>query len=441
MKLKKRILAAILAAGMAYSLAGCGMDSSSTSSSSAESSASSESAEVSQSSDESSSSSAEQETTEEGRYHKLTKDDIMAVYSPVGKEVYQDMSMDEGIPSSDAAELTLTEEEKEQIRSMGLRIAIEKDALDDAGKWQVAGMQEVAEDLGIEVADIWVAADKTGNSQTDDYVRFEAIADQYDAFFTLPVDLASSSEILMQIMEKTKVGFICSAPFGVDWDHENFIGVSDADNYLAGVYSAQASVDILGGKGKIGVIGWENGHSGSFHTCWQRYQGWEDVFAENPDIETVEAWYDQPANAKQVVSGLLASNPDIELLLIDFANPPADEAQALLKEMGYTAWDDISVVTIDTDATIAIPMASDGPDNNYVAAFAGQDWYGAGKNIMLMYAKHLLDSENAPKFVAAPPTPVSVYENLKTNYEILAPEGWDIPQEVMALENQWTYDE
>jgi hypothetical protein len=59
-----------------------------------------------------------------------------------------------------------------------------------------------------------------------------------------------------------------------------------------------------------------------------------------------------------------------------------------------------------------------------------------------MYARHLLDgSENSPKFVAAPPTPVSVYENLKTNYEILAPEGWEIPEEVMALENQWTYDQ
>ena len=72
--------------------------------------------------------------------------------------------------------------------------------------------------------------------------------------------------------------------------------------------------------------------------------------------------------------------------------------------------------------------------------FAGQDWYGAGKNIMLMYARNLLDGANAPKFVAAPPTPVSVYENLKTNYEILAPKGWDIPEEVMALDNQWTYD-
>ena len=422
MKLTKRIAAAVIAAVMICTCAGCRNGSS----------------------DNSAASTADSEkqtaAPEEGKYHKLTKEDIMSVYSSVGKEVYKDMSMDEGIASADASKLALTEEEKEKIRAMKLKVAIEKDALDDAGKWQIAGMQEVADDLGIDIANTWIASDKTGNSQTDDYVRFEAVADQYDALFTLAVDMASSSEILKKIMKKTKVGFICSAPFDVDWEDENFIGVSDADNYLAGVYSAQAAVDILGGKGKIGMIGWENGHSGNFHTCWQRYQGWADVLAENPDIETVEKWYDAPANSKQVISGLLASNPDIDLLLIDFANPPADEAQALLKEQGYTAWEDIAMVTIDTDATIAIPMAKDGPDNNYVAAFAGQDWYGAGKNIMLMYARNLLDGANAPKFVAAPPTPVSVYENLKTNYEILAPKGWDIPEEVMALDNQWTYD-
>lgn len=437
MKKSKRILLVAIAVFLVFACFGC-QGAGTTPSESTAPAASDAAASPSESTE----SASVQPAGEEGRYHKLTKEDIMDVYSPVGKEVYQDMSMDEGIPSEDAAKLALTDEEKEQIRSMGLKVAIEKDALDDAGKWQVAGMQEVADDLGIEISDIWIAADKTGNSQMDDYVRFEAIADQYDAFFTLGVDMAASSEILKKIMDKTKVGFICAAPFDVDWDHENLIGVSDADNYLAGVYSAQAAVDILGGKGTIGVVGWENGHSGSFHTCWQRYEGWNDVFEANPDIKVIDKWYDAPGNAKQVISGLLASNPDIELLLIDFANPPADQAQALLKEMGYTAWGDIAMVTIDTDATIAVPMATDGPDNNYTAAFAGQDWYGAGKNIMLMYARHLLDgSENSPKFVAAPPTPVSVYENLKTNYEILAPEGWDIPAEVMALENQWTYDQ
>lgn len=430
----KSVLSMVLALVMIASFTACNQ--SQTAEPSASSSQPAASSEVS--------SAAPSESTSEtvGRYHKLTQEDVMSFYTTESMEEYKDMYMTEAIKPASQSALELTEEEKQKIRDMNLKVAFEKDALDDPGKWQLAGAQEVADDLGITIADIWVAADKTGNNQLDDYTRIEAIADQYDAIFTLPIDLASTSEILKKIMKKTKMGFICAAPFEQDWSDPNFIGVSDADNYIAGVYSAEAAVKILGGKGTIGMVGWENGHNGSFQTCQQRYLAWEDVLEKYPDIKVVDKWYDSPGNAKQVVSGLLSANPDIELLLIDFANPPADQAQALFKEMGYKAWEDMVMVTIDTDATIAVPMATDGPDNNYTAAFAGQDWYGAGRNVMIMYAKHLLYGDDAPKFVTAPPTPISTYESLKTNFVASAPKGWEIPEAVMNLDDatQWTFD-
>lgn len=369
--------------------------------------------------------------------YKLTQKDVLDIYEKGIQMQYQDIHMKAPVKSASLADIELTDAEKEKIRAMKLKIAFEKDALDDAGKWQLQGAKEVADDLGIEIKDTWIAADKTGVNQLDDYQRIEAIAQNYDAIFTLPIDLAATSELLKKIMKKTKVGFLASAPFDLNWNDPNFIGVSDADGYMAGVYSAKAAIKIVNGQGKIGKIGWVNGKNGSFHTVQKRYEGWDSVFKKNPDVKVVEKWYDSPVNAKQVISSMLASNPDIKVLLIDFANPPADQAQAILKERGLKPWKDIAMVTIDLDNTITVPMATSGPDNNYTAAFVSQTWYAVGKNLIKLYAKHLLDGDKAPKFIASPPLPMTTWNNLKTNYKAAVPANFVIPKEITELPDQW----
>jgi ABC-type sugar transport system substrate-binding protein len=369
--------------------------------------------------------------------YKLTEKDVHDIYQEGTQMQYQDIHMKTPVKSAALQDLELTDAEKQKIRSMKLKIAFEKDALDDAGKLQLQGAKEVANDLGITIKDTWIAADKTGVNQLDDYQRIEAIAQKYDAIFTLPIDLAATSEILKKIMKKTKVGFLASAPFNMNWNDPNFVGVSDADGYMAGVYSAKAAIKIANGKGTIGEIGWINGKNGSFHTVQKRYEGWDSVFKQNPNVKVVQKFYDSPVNAKQVISSMLASNPDIKVLLIDFANPPADQAQAILKERGLQPWKDIAMVTIDLDNTITVPMATSGPNNNYTAAFVTQTWYNVGKNLMKLYAKNLLNGDKAPKFVASPPLPITTWNNLKTNYEAAVPSNYNIPQEIKSLSNQW----
>lgn len=373
----------------------------------------------------------------ESTLYKLTEKDVQDIYQEGTLMKYQDIHMKTPVKSASLPDLQLTDEEKQKIRDMHLKIAFEKDALDDAGKLQLQGAKEVANDLGITIKDTWIASDKTGVNQLDDYQRIEAVAQNYDAIFTLPIDLAATSEILKKIMKKTKVGFLASAPFNMNWSDPNFVGVSDADGYMAGVYSAKAAIKIANGKGAIGEVGWINGKNGSFHTVQKRYEGWDSVFKQNPNIKVVKKWYDSPVNAKQVISSMLAANPDIKVLLIDFANPPADQAQAILKERGLQPGEDISMVTIDLDNTITVPMATSGPNNNYTAAFVTQTWYNVGKNLMKLYAKNLLYGEKAPKFVASPPLPITTWDNLKTDYEAAVPSNWNIPQEVKSLTNQW----
>lgn len=373
----------------------------------------------------------------EKELHKLTQQDVLDIFKPGVQMQYQDIHMKEAVKPANLQDIQLTEDEKAKIRAMKLKVGIEKEAMNDPAKWQIQGMKEVAADLGIQIKDIWVSPEATGVAQLNDYQRIEAIAQNYDAIFTLPIDLAATTDTLKKIMKKTKVGFICSAPFGIDWNDPNFIGVSDADGYMSGVYSAEAAIKINNGRGTIGTIGWENGKNGSFHTVQKRYDGWDSVFNKHKNVKVVQKWYDAPVNANQVISSFLASNPDISVLLVDFANPPADQAQAILKERGLKPWKDIAMVTIDTDNTIAVPMAKNGPDNNYTAAYITQPWYAVGKNLMKLYAKKLLYGDKAPKFVATPPFPVTTWNNLKTTYTPAVPSNYAIPAEIRNLKDQW----
>ena len=385
---------------------------------------------------------SETEPTEssEDRYYKLTKEDVLSFYSPIGLQEYTDISMDRSIPSADASELEFTESEIEQLKSMNLKIGLAHAWLDDAAKWFIMGAEGAAKELGIDMANVWIGKEGTGASQLEDFAIMSAITDEYDAYIVVSVEYDVTSQALIDLVEKIPVVFHPSAPLGIDWNHPNYIGVSTPDTYLEGIKSAEGAARILNYKGTIGTGGWEVGRTGGFPLGMQIYNGWTETFAKYPDIKLVQVWWDDPGNAKPVIAGQLAANPEIELMLIDWTNPPADQAQALYKEMGYTAWKDMVQVTIDTDNTIVIPMALDGPDNNYTAAFIGGAWTESGRDAVYMYGKYMLyGGDNAPKFVASPPLPLTTYENLKFNYVQGVPKDWEIPQAILDLDDSLQY--
>lgn len=368
--------------------------------------------------------------------HKLTQKDIEEIFQAGVSGIYQDKTMNEAIKAASPADVALTEEEKQKIRDMKLEIAVETNHMDDAFKWQLGGLKDTAKDLGITIKDVWMASDTSNMSQLEDYQRIESIAQNYDAIFTLPMDVAATSEILKKIMKKTDLVTLCRAPYDIDWNDPNFGGIVDADGYLAGVYSAKAAIKILNGQGKLGVVGFVGGREGSFHTVQERYRGWNDVFKENPDVEIVQKWFDDPSKAGDVVSSMLASNPDIKVVLIDWANPPANQAETVFKQRGMKPGKDIAMVTIDLDNTVAVPMAINGPES-YTAAFVTQTWYNVGKLWGEMYAKHVLYGNKAPKYVVSPPLPQTTPENLKTHYTKAVPEDYPIPPEISKLTDQW----
>lgn len=376
------------------------------------------------------------DTKEKGLY-KLTQKDVADMYQATAQGIYKDKTMKEAIKAAGPKDIALTEEEKQKVKAMNLKIAVETNHMDDAFKMQLGGLKETCAEYGITVKDVWMAADTSNTAQLEDYQKIEGVAQNYDAIMTLPMDVAASSEILKQIMKKTTVVTLCSAPYGVDWNDPHFGGIVDSDGYLAGVYSAKAAIKILNGTGKLGAVGFVGGREGSFHTVQERYRGWNDVFKENPDVKVVQQWFDDPSKSGEVVSSMLAANPDIKTVLIDWANPPANQAETVFKQRGLKAWKDISMVTIDLDNTVAVPMAISGPDNNYTGAFATQTWYNVGKLWGQIYAKQVATGGKSPKFVVSPPLPLTVWENLKTCYTKAVPKDYPIPAEVTKMENQW----
>lgn len=385
---------------------------------------------------------AEAEPTS-GKLHVLTKEDIVEVYNPTAGASYQDPTMASPVVSGSSADLELTEAEKEIIRGMNLKIGFEGDQVDDAQRLTEQALRDQCKDLGINLSDIWMASRPDGISQMDDYQNFLGIADQYDAFFTGLTDASISSDILKEIMKTTDVGFTLAVPYDLDWSHENFVGVTDINAYEAGVSSAKVAIKILNGQGTLGIMGYIAGREGAINTCYQRYLGWDEVFADNPDVPVVQTWYEDPADVKGVVSSFMVANPDIKTLLIDWSYPPADSAIQACKELGLVPGEDIYIVSIDYDNVVTIPMASLG-NESYVAACIAQDWYIIGENLIKMYAKHILEEGKNVKFVASNPAPVTTPMNVKTIFRIVVPETVTeipMPPEIEALTDQWSLED
>ena len=427
--MKKKIISIVTAGVLAGTmLVGCGG-----SNEAATTSASSKKAEVKEEVKDASVEKIVEEVDSTGLY-TLTADDIKEISKDLGSAVYKDQTMDEGIEGVSAEAVSLTDEEIQKIKDMNLEIGVEFGANGDTYKWMNAGIDEACEALGITVKDTWYSTDQANLTQLEDYMKILSVANNYDAFVTLPMDAASQSEVLLQIQDIIPVEYMSTAPFNADWNAENFCGVTDVDAYKAGQMTAKAAVKILGETGgKIGTVGYINGHEGSLLTCKLRYDGWDDVLGEN-GIEPVEVWYDNPEEAKPVIQSMLSANPDINVLLVDWSGYAGNQALQVIKEMGLTGRD-IKIVCIDLDDTTAIPMGEDADSPS--AALVAQPWYAVGRDCIYQMAYHFLYPDKTPKFIASTPEPVATHYNIKNVYKNSVPASYDIPETITNLDDQW----
>src|SRR5688500_5684751 len=177
--------------------------------------------------------------------------------------------------------------------------------------------------------------------------------------------------------------------------------------------------DAAGGQGKVGYIF----HDADFYVTNQRDRAFKRVIEERyPDMDIVaEQGMADPADAESIAAAMLTQNPEITAFYVPWAEP----AEGVLAAIRAAGRDDVNVVTIDLDTTVALDMAQGGS----VVGIAADTPYLLGYTMALEGAYGILGKE-APPFVIVP--------TIKVTRENLA-EGWqaslqeEAPAEILEL--------
>lgn len=127
-----------------------------------------------------------------------------------------------------------------------------------------------------------------------------------------PVD----EEALVAVVERAADGGIPVSIFDSGIKTEKIVAYVATDNYEAGRMAGRRMGEILGGKGKVGVIGFMPGSASTV----QRERGFGDVLAEEfPEIGSLGVRFNMADRAKAMeeAENLMTAHPDLAGLFAD----------------------------------------------------------------------------------------------------------------------------
>jgi ribose transport system substrate-binding protein len=173
--------------------------------------------------------------------------------------------------------------------------------------WQTVrmGTEKAAKELGIQVPFYGPELETQVDVQIGMFEN--SIAKKVDGILLAPCD----SEALVPLVEKaTKLGIVV-ATFDTDINKtDNRISFVATDNYAAGKLAGQNAGRLLGGKGKVGVMG----HLAGTMDTRERLGGFIDVIkAQFPGIQLLETVYGDGDQQKSLdkATDIMRSNPDL----------------------------------------------------------------------------------------------------------------------------------
>jgi ribose transport system substrate-binding protein len=298
-------------------------------------------------------------------------------------------------------DVTLTAEEVEQVRQGGHTAAI---VMHTSSAWSRAVEQGAADAfaaLGIEVVARTDAGMDPAKQQSD---AETVMARRPDILLTLPIDPVQAAEAFRPAVEAgTKLVFIDNPAEGYEQGRD-YVGIVTGDHFALGQATAEMLADATGEQGKVGYIF----HDADFYVTNQRDRAFKRVIEERyPEMAIVaEQGMADPADAEGIAAAMLTQNPEITAFYVPWAEP----AEGVLAAIRAAGRDDVSVVTIDLDTTVALDMAQGGS----VVGIAADTPYLLGYTMALEGAYGILGRE-APPFVIVP--------TIKVTRENLA-EGW-----------------
>ncbi len=173
--------------------------------------------------------------------------------------------------------------------------------------WQAvkAGAQEKADELGVEMTFDGPASETEVDAQLQ--MLQTAIDRQPDAIGYAALD----PEACIPLMDTAKQANIPVVEFDAGCSSDVPVNISKTDSKVAGALAAEHMAELIGGSGKVAIVG----HSQINSTGVERRDGFvEKLEKDFPDIEVVDIQYGDGDHLKSadIAKAMLAANPDLK---------------------------------------------------------------------------------------------------------------------------------
>lgn len=283
--MKKKIVASLLVAAVAFSMATCGSkDNGGAAADTKEPAASAEREEAADS--------AEPEKTPAS----ASSDSEIKSTGPHGEQ---------GV-SADT--ITLTDDQIAQIKEGGYKVAIVFHyGGNDWATAQQLGIEDTCEELGMEVVAV-TNADFSAEQQVSDIETVMAL--DPDIIISIPTDATATADAYKRASDAgIKLVFMDNVADGMEAG-KDYVSCVSADAYGNGVAAAEILGEKLGGEGDVGMVFYDV----NFFTTNLRDQGFKETMAEkypNINIVTEQGFTDENGCSEQG-DAILTQYPDID---------------------------------------------------------------------------------------------------------------------------------
>ena len=173
--------------------------------------------------------------------------------------------------------------------------------------WQAvkSGAEEKAEELGVTMTFDGPASETEVDAQLQ--MLQAALERQPDAIGYAALD----PEACVPLLDQAKSADIPVVEFDAGCDSDVPMTICQTDSMAAGALAAEHMAELIGGKGKVAIVG----HSQINSTGVERRDGFvEKIEADFPDIEIVDIQYGDGDHIKSadIAKAMLASTPDLK---------------------------------------------------------------------------------------------------------------------------------
>lgn len=246
--------------------------------------------------------------------------------------------------------------------------------------WQSvhAGAIKAGEEFELEI--LWNAPQMEIDSARQISIVENLITRQVDGIVLAPVD----EDALVTVVERAADQGIPVAIFDSAIKTDRIITFVVTDNYQGGVMAAERMGEILGGSGKVGVIGFMPGSASTM----KREAGFVETVAENfPGIDVVGVKFNMADRAKALAEAenLLTAHPDLAGFFADNESSVDGTVQAV-KQRGLAG--KVKIVGFDASETLVDDMRAGVIDSIVV-----QDPFKMGYESTRQLATHLAGGE------------------------------------------------